>query len=121
VNPYDRQVAKKKSSNRADAVRSAVEQAFQAQVPRERISDLLDELGQTAGRLRGVVDELRPASAEDVKALRADIQALTKRIDALDRPAPPAPRRRAPAAKPAAGTAAKAPAKRAPAKPKPAA
>jgi hypothetical protein len=123
-------MAKKKPTSRTDAVRQAVDQAFQTQIPRERISELLDELGNTAGRLRGAVDDLRPASAEDVKALRADLRALAGRVDALEaaqaKPEPkpkPAPRRAAAAkAKPAAssGTAATAkPRKRAAAKPKP--
>jgi hypothetical protein len=134
-------MAKKKPTSRTDAVRQAVDQAFQAQIPRERISELLDELGHTAGRLRGAVDELRPASAEEVRTLRADLAALAARVDALEaaakaKPAP-APRARAAASKstatrtrPAAGAATKAsasqakpaakPRKRA-AKPKPAA
>ena len=93
-------MAKKKQS-RTDAVRQAVDQAFQTQIPRERISELLDELGSTAGRLRGAVDELRPASAEEVKVLRADVQALTARVAALETAAAkpkPAPARRRPAA-----------------------
>lgn len=102
-------MAKKKTTSRADAVRHAVDQAFQTQVPRERISELLDELGHTAGRLRGAVDDLRPASADDVKALRSDVKALNARVDALEaaakaassRPAAKrkaAPKRRKPAA-----------------------
>ncbi|HEY1538981.1 MAG TPA: hypothetical protein VGF63_06260 [Solirubrobacteraceae bacterium] len=115
-------MAKKKPASRAEAVRQAVDQAFQTQIPRERISELLDELGSTAGRLRGAVDDLRPASAEDVKSLRTEVRALAARIDALDAAAKakpkPAPRRAA--AKPAAsrGVAAK-PRKPAAAKPKP--
>ncbi len=98
-------MAKKKPKSRTDAVRQAVDQAFQTQIPRERIGELLDELGSTAGRLRGAVDDLRPASAEDVKTLRADFEALVARVDALEAAAKakpkPAPRSRA-AAKPAA-------------------
>ena len=74
-------MAKKKPTSRTDAVRQAVDQAFQTQIPRERIGELLDELGHTAGRLRGAVDDLRPASAEDVKTLRADLEALVARVD----------------------------------------
>ena len=106
---YDRRMAKKKSASRADAVRDAVDQAFKAQLPRERISELLDEIGNTAGRLRGAVDELRPATEAEVKSLRADIQALSARVAALEAKPKPAPRRRASttAAKPAKKTAAK--------------
>jgi ABC-type transporter Mla subunit MlaD len=97
---------KKKSASRADAVREAAEQAFRAQIPRERISELLDELGSTAGRLRGAVDELRPASEAELKSLRAEVRALTARVEALEstpKPKPAAPRRKpSAAAKPAA-------------------
>jgi len=117
-------MAKKKSLSRADAVRAAAEQAFKAQVPRERISELLDELGNTAGRLRGAVDELRPASEAEFKTLRAEVRALAKRVEALEakpkpKPKPkPAPRRRQPAAaaaKPAAPRARKSAAPKPPA------
>lgn len=76
-------MAKKKSASRTDAVREAVDQAFKAQFPRERISDLLDELGSTAGRLRGAVDELRPASESDHKALRTEVRELAATVQAL--------------------------------------
>lgn len=102
-------MAKKKSSSRVDAVRDAVDQAFQTQIPRERISELIDELGSTAGRLRGAVDELRPVTAEELKAVRADVKALSDRVAALEKPKP-APRKpaakRAPAKRPAAKRAA---------------
>jgi hypothetical protein len=112
-------MAKKTPTSRADAVRQAVDQAFQAQIPRERISELLDELGHTAGRLRGAVDELRPASAEDIKTLRAELHALAARVAALEAEAKPKPRRAAASKRtPAAGAAAAKP-KRAAAKPKP--
>jgi ABC-type transporter Mla subunit MlaD len=101
-------MAKKKSPSRADAVREAAEQAFRAQIPRERISDLLDELGNTAGRLRGAVDDLRPASDADLKSLRAEVRALAARVAALEAKPKPAPRRKAAgAAKPAASRARK--------------
>src|SRR4051812_50068657 len=99
--PYDRRMAKKKSASRAEAVREAAEQAFRAQIPRERISELLDELGNTAGRLRGAVDELRPASEAELKSLRAEVRRLAARVDALEK-GKPASRRKpsAAAAKP---------------------
>jgi outer membrane murein-binding lipoprotein Lpp len=119
-------MAKKKPTSRTDAVRQAVDQAFQTQIPRERISELLDELGNTAGRLRGAVDDLRPASTEDVKTLRTDLRALAARVAALEaevraKPEPkPAPRRTAAAkTKPAASSAAAKPRKSPATKPKP--
>jgi hypothetical protein len=115
-------MAQKKPTSRTEAVRQAVDQAFQAQIPRERIGELLDELGNTAGRLRGAVDDLRPASGEDLKTLRAEVAALSARVAALEaaaKPKPkPAPRRAA--AKPAsAASGAAKPRKPAAAKPKP--
>lgn len=109
-------MGKKKGASRADAVRDAVDQAFKAQIPRERISELLDELGSTAGRLRGAVEELRPATEADIRSLRVELEAqrseiaqLTARIVALEtkpkpaaRPRAAAPAKRAPAAKPTA-------------------
>jgi hypothetical protein len=92
-------MAKKKNVSRADAVRDAVDQAFKTQIPRERFSELLDELGNTAGRLKGAVDELRPATEAEIKELRSDIEALAARVAALESAPKPAPRRRAPAAK----------------------
>ncbi len=106
-------MAKKKSVSRAEAVREAAEQAFRAQIPRERISELLDELGSTAGRLRGAVDDLRPASEAELKALRAEVRALAARVQALEEKPKrkPAPRRKpSAAAKPAAPRARKPPA-----------
>jgi polyhydroxyalkanoate synthesis regulator phasin len=110
-------MAKKKSASRADAVREAAEQAFRAQIPRERISELLDELGHTAGRLRGAVDELRPASEAELKSLRAEVRALAQRVEALEaKPkSKPAPRRKPSSAKPAAPKTRKPPAAEPPA------
>lgn len=76
-------MAKKKSASRADAVRDAVDQAFKAQIPRDTISGVLDEIGNTAGRLRGAVDELRPASEADVKALRSEVKKLRADLAAM--------------------------------------
>ena len=75
---------RRRTNSRADSVRQAVDQAFQSQVPRERMQELVDELAQTAGRLRGAVDDLRPATAQEVKALRDDVAALTRRVAALE-------------------------------------
>ncbi|MGI9097186.1 MAG: hypothetical protein ACR2H2_01605 [Solirubrobacteraceae bacterium] len=108
-------MAKKKSASRAEAVREAAEQAFRAQIPRERISELLDELGHTAGRLRGAVDELRPASEAELKSLRAEVRALTRRVEALEAKPKRAPRRKPSAAKPAAPSTRKPPAAEPPA------
>jgi polyhydroxyalkanoate synthesis regulator phasin len=105
----------KRQTSRTDAVRGAAVQAFQATagqagVTRERAQELADELAQAAGRFVGALDELRPASAEEIRSMREDLKALETRIAALETAAA-APAKRATAArkKPAAR---KAPAKK---------
>ena len=91
--------SKKQPAQAADAVFSAVDQAFQAgqsQFTRERASELVDDLSQVAGRLREALDDLRPITAEDIKALGDKIDALDSRVAKLEKPAA-APARRAPA------------------------
>ena len=75
--------------SRADAVRGAAVQAFQATagqagVTRERAQELADELAGAAGRVMAVLDELRPATADDLRSLRADLRALEQRVAALE-------------------------------------
>ena len=98
-----------------DAVRGAVERTFQATTggtegARDRGRSLLDDVASAAQRIRESFDDLRVL--EDVRGLRAEIAALSKRVAELEkqtaRPAAPAPASAA-AAKPA-------PARRAPAK-----
>src|SRR4051795_5124596 len=65
----------KPPAGRADAVRSAAVQAFQATagqagVTRERAQELADDLASAAGRVLGALDDLRPATADDIRALR---------------------------------------------------
>ena len=89
-------MAKKKDKSRADAVRQAVDQAFQAgqsQFTRERAQELVDELAQTAGKVRDALDDLRPPTADDVKELRAQVRALERRVKALEDKPKPKPRR----------------------------
>ncbi len=81
---------KDKAAGRAEAVRSAVDQAFQAGVGQargttERAQELVDELAQAAGRVREVLDDLRPPTAEEVRSLRAAIADLERRVAALER------------------------------------
>src|SRR3954451_10391154 len=94
-----------------DAVRGAVERTFQATTgstegARDRGRSLLDDVASAAQRIRESFDDLRVL--EDVRGLRTEIQALSKRVAELEKrqAAPPAP---AAAAKPA-------PARRTPAK-----
>jgi polyhydroxyalkanoate synthesis regulator phasin len=87
----------------AESVRSAVERTFQAtagqaQVTRERAQELVDELSGATTRVREVLEDLRVATGEDVKALEAKIRKLERRIAALEKdraPAKRAPARRA--------------------------
>jgi polyhydroxyalkanoate synthesis regulator phasin len=108
--------SKKQTSQAADAVRSAVDQAFQAgqaQFSRERASELVEDLSQVAGRLREALDDLRPVGPEDIQALSDRIDALAARVAKLEKPAPAkrtaakrAPAKRTTARKPAAKRAA---------------
>jgi signal transduction histidine kinase len=75
---------------RAEAVRAAVDQAFQAGAAhgaaaagqgRERATDLI---AQAAGRVRDVLDELRPATYDDLRDLRERVAALEARVAALE-------------------------------------
>ena len=76
-------------AGRAEAVRNAAAQAFQstagqAGLTRERAQELADEIAQAAGRLIGAFDELRPASADDVRSVREHLAALEQRVAALE-------------------------------------
>ena len=98
-----------------DAVRGAVERTFQATTggtegARDRGRSLLDDVASAAQRIRESFDDLRVL--EDVRGLRAEIEALSRRVAELEKQS----------AKPAAAATAKpAPARRAPAKPRAAA
>jgi polyhydroxyalkanoate synthesis regulator phasin len=79
----------KPPASRADAVRSAAVQAFQATagqagITRERAQELADELATAAGRVIGVLDELRPATADDIRSVREELGALEARVAALE-------------------------------------
>jgi polyhydroxyalkanoate synthesis regulator phasin len=80
-------------NSRTEAVRSAVEQAFQTQAAsaasatqgaRDRAQDLVDELAQAAGRVREALDDLRPPTSEEIRGLRADLRALEARVAKLE-------------------------------------
>lgn len=85
---------KPQRASRADAVRTAVDQAFhagQAQVTREReraqrqAEGVIGDLAQIATRARETLDELRPPSSDDMRALREAVLALERRVTALER------------------------------------
>ena len=110
---------KQKDSDAADAVeavRSAVERTFQATTEgagatQKRTRALVDEIAHAATRVRETIEELRVL--EDLRGLRAEIEALSRRVTALENrssaPSKPAPAKRSAAtSKPAAKTRAKA-------------
>jgi hypothetical protein len=89
-----------------EAVRSAVERTVQATAEgaastSKRTRTLVDEIGHAAARVRETLEELRVL--EDVRGLRAEIEALARRVTALETrseaPSRPAPAKRRATAK----------------------
>jgi hypothetical protein len=83
----------RRRAGRAEAVRSAVDQAFQAttsqgtaaaETGRERAQDIVDQLAQAAGRVRDVLDELRPPTGDELRALQQSLADLERRVAALE-------------------------------------
>jgi phage shock protein A len=104
----------KNNQSRADQVRAAVEQAFEATTQgaspmRERAQELAEELVGAASRFREVIDELRPPTGDELSALRGRLDTLERRVAELEteRTAaakkPAAPKKPAAAKKPRAG------------------
>jgi ABC-type transporter Mla subunit MlaD len=93
----------KKDGGRSDAVRTAVDQAFQAtaeqaETARGRAQDIVDEFAQAAGRVRDALEELRPPTGDEVKSLRETVARLEARVAKLEaEAAKPKPKPRAPA------------------------
>jgi polyhydroxyalkanoate synthesis regulator phasin len=101
---------KQQGSDAADAVeavRSAVERTFQATTEgagatQKRTRALVDEVAHAASRIRETIEDLK--ILEDVRGLRSEIEALGRRVAALEigqrgTPSRPAPAKRATAAK----------------------
>ena len=100
---------KQKGSDAADAVeavRSAVERTFQATTEgaastSKRTRTLVDEVANAASRIRETIEELK--ILEDVRGLRTEIEALARRVAALEvrggAPSRPAPAKRRATAK----------------------
>jgi polyhydroxyalkanoate synthesis regulator phasin len=77
------------AKSRAEQLRAAVEGAFGATAHgaapvQKRALELADELVGAASRVRDVLDELRPPSPEELDALRAQVDALERRVAALE-------------------------------------
>src|SRR5215210_8891481 len=76
-----------KPADAVGAVRTAVERTFQAtadsaQSTRTRAQDLVDEVAGAAGRVREMIEDIRVL--EDLKGLRTEVEALTRRVAALE-------------------------------------
>ncbi len=99
-----------------DALRDAVERTVRATVDRstkaqDAVGDWADTVDQvvkgaeqniTRSRksVRAAVEERLPATQDDVKAIRAELRRITKRLDALEAGAPkPKPKPKSPKAK----------------------
>jgi polyhydroxyalkanoate synthesis regulator phasin len=87
-----------KAKSRAEQVRAAVEGAFgataQTAAPvQKRAQELADELVGAASRVRDALEDLRPASPDELDALRAQVAALAARVEALEEAAGKRPRR----------------------------
>ena len=98
-----------------DAVREAVERTLDvtresAQTTRSRAQEAVDELvksaeagaGAVRERVRGAIDERRPATSDDLRELRKELRAIGRRLDAIEERLPAAragggPRKRQPA------------------------
>ena len=84
-------MAKKDKQDRgaSDSVRAAVDQAFQAtagqaETARTRAQEVVDELTQAAGRVRDVLDELRPPTGDELNGIREQLDRLERRVAALE-------------------------------------
>src|SRR5687767_12378862 len=80
---------KDKQAGRGDAVRSAVDQAFQAtaeqaETARVGAQAIVDEFAQAAGRVREALEDLRPPTGDEVNDLRATVAKLEQRVAALE-------------------------------------
>ena len=96
-------------AGRAETVRSAVDQAFsasaaQAEQGRERAQDIVDQLAQAAGRVRDVIEELRPPTGDELRTLRETVDRLERRVTALEAAQAKPRRATSTARKPAKGT-----------------
>jgi hypothetical protein len=80
---------KDKQAGRGDAVRSAVDQAFQAtaeqaETARVGAQSIVDEFAQAAGRVREALEDLRPPTGDEINELRKTVAALEARVAALE-------------------------------------
>ena len=68
-----------------DALRDAVERTVHAsEMTRSRAQGAVDEVGRAAERLRKQLEGSRPATQDDLKALRKELRAIGKRLDRIE-------------------------------------
>jgi len=80
---------RQQAAERADQVRSAVEEAFQSassQLTKERAQEIADELSSAADRVREALDQLRPPTGDDVRRMVDRLSELERRVAALEIP-----------------------------------
>ena len=76
-----------KGGGTADTVRGAVERAFEgAGVTQKRTREVVDEVAHAAARVRATLEDLR--LLEDLRGLKAEVEALASRVAALGPPIP---------------------------------
>ena len=93
---------RRQAAERADQVRSAVEEAFQnasSQLTRERAQEIADELSSAADRVRETLEQIRPPTGDDVRKLVDRLSTLERRVAALEIPGRAKPAAKKPAAK----------------------
>jgi hypothetical protein len=76
-------------SEAVDAIRTAIERGLHvsaegAQATRERTRELVDEIASAAGRVRQSLEDMRVL--DELRRLRAEVEALATRVAALERP-----------------------------------
>jgi gas vesicle protein len=93
---------RRQAADRADQVRSVVEEAFQnasSQLTRERAQEIADELSSAADRVRDALEQIRPPSGDDIRKVLDRLSTLEKRVSALEIPGRAKPAAKKPAAK----------------------
>jgi ABC-type transporter Mla subunit MlaD len=78
----------KQQKKRSEQVRQAVDEAFKAtsgraQEGRDLAQEVVDELTSAAGRLRDVLEDMRPPSGDDLRGLRDEVTALRREMQAI--------------------------------------
>ena len=94
-------MARRPSQQVPDAVREAVERTIQAtvgsaQMTRERAQEAVDEIVRGAGagaeslreRIAEAFEERRPVTNDDLKEIRSELRAISRRLDAIEQRLP---------------------------------